>query len=192
MRILEWWYRKFHRGKVPYYYRYSIFTIAWKPLRKFINVVVIPSIPMNTVRVALYRILGFRIGRGAFIGMRCYMDDIDPSMTRIGENVTISYGCFFACHGINQSHTPIEIRDGAYFGMRATILSGAIGIWIGSGAIIGACSLVNKSIPDGATAVGVPVRIIEQRIDRELESDGQATTDARAQNRFSKSIKSRG
>ena len=31
---------------------------------------------------------------------------------------------------------------------------------IGKDAVVGACTLVNKSIPDGATAVGVPAKII--------------------------------
>ena len=29
----------------------------------------------------------------------------------------------FACHGKNQLHTPVTIKEGAYVGMRATILS---------------------------------------------------------------------
>ena len=33
---------------------------------------------------------------------------------------------------------------------------------IGENAIIGAMALVNKSVPDGKTAVGIPCRILEK------------------------------
>ena len=45
------------------------------------------------------------------------------------------------------------------------VVSGKNGVTIGENAVVGACTLVNKDIPDGATAVGVPCRIIEKRVD---------------------------
>ena len=97
-----------------------------------------------------------------FIGMRCYLDDLEPTMFTVEDNCVISYGVFFACHGINQNHTPITIKKGAYIGTRSTVISGKKGITIGENAVIGACTLVNKDIPAGATAVGVPCRILEK------------------------------
>lgn len=83
------------------------------------------------------------------------------NLIEIGNNVTISYGVFFACHGRKQGHNKIIIKDNAYIGMRATLTARQEeGLVIGENAIIGACSLVNKSIPDGATAVGIPAKII--------------------------------
>lgn len=35
---------------------------------------------------------------------------------------------------------------------------------IGEGAVIGAGTLVNKSVPDGATCVGVPGRILDSEV----------------------------
>ena len=35
-------------------------------------------------------------------------------------------------------------------------------ITIGKDAIVGACSLVNKSIPSNSVAVGVPIRVINE------------------------------
>lgn len=78
---------------------------------------------------------------------------------RIGNNVTISYGVYFACHGRKQGHNNIVIKDGSYIGMRASITA-RHDIEIGEKAIVGAMSLVNKSIPAGATAVGVPCKVI--------------------------------
>lgn len=125
----------------------------------------IPHMVLNGWRVFFYRLCGYKIGKHVFIGMRCYLDDLEPKMLTIEDNVTISYGVYFACHGKNQEHMPITIKRGAYIGMRASIISknsGLYGVTIGENAIVGACTLVNKDIPDGATAVGVPCRIIKK------------------------------
>ena len=97
--------------------------------------------------------------------MRCYLDDMCYDLLKIGNNCIISYGVFFACHGRNQEHLPITIEDGVYIGMRANIISKTpekTGLTIGKNAVIGACTLVNKNVPAGATAIGVPCRIIKQ------------------------------
>lgn len=91
--------------------------------------------------------------------MKCYLDDIDPAKTIIEDQVVISYGCYFACHGKDQTHTLIHIGKAAYIGMRCNILSGKEGITIGNNAIVGAGSLINKSIPQKSVAIGVPIKI---------------------------------
>ncbi|WP_201333801.1 DapH/DapD/GlmU-related protein [Nitratiruptor sp. YY09-18] len=131
-------------------------------MRKFINVVIIPNVPFSKLRVILYKAIGYKIGKKVFIGMKCYLDDMDPSKIIIEDNVTISYGVYFACHGINQKHTHILIKKGAYIGMRATIISGKNGIVIGENSIIGAGSLVNKSVEDNVLVAGVPIKKLKR------------------------------
>lgn len=159
MYVVEQFYKKILKKEPPYYAKYSLLTVIWKPIRKYLNVVIIPNVPFSNLRVALYRMIGFKIGNNVFIGMKCYMDDVAIKNTIIEENVTISYGCYFACHGKGQGHTNIHVKKGTYIGMRCNLLSGKEGIVIGEGAIVGAGSLVNKTIPDGARAMGVPVKI---------------------------------
>ena len=36
------------------------------------------------------------------------------------------------------------------------------GLVIGKNAVVGACTLVNRNVPDGATVVGIPGKIIKQ------------------------------
>ena len=134
--------------------------------RKWMSARVIPYMVLNSSRIFFYRLCGYRIGKNVFIGMRCYLDDLEPGMLTIEDDCLISYGVFFACHGRRQGHTPITIRKGTYIGMRASIISGKNGVEIGENAFIGACTLVNKDIPSGATAVGVPCRILEQTEER--------------------------
>ena len=97
-------HRKCKEEDIPYYYKYSLWTIIMKPVRKWLSAVVIPKVPFNGVRVFLYKIIGYKIGKGCFIGMHCYLDDMCYDLMEIGNNVTISYGVYFACHGRKQGH----------------------------------------------------------------------------------------
>ncbi|MCR4660462.1 MAG: hypothetical protein K5765_00475 [Clostridia bacterium] len=101
----------------------NIFNKMKRALRKWFSAKIIPLMVLNGMRVFFYRLCGYQIGKNVFIGMRCYLDDLEPKMLVIEDNVTISYGVFMACHGKNQNHFPITIKKGAYIGMRASIIS---------------------------------------------------------------------
>ena len=167
MKLLKKLYEKKNKKPAPYYYDYSIFRIITKPIRKWLTNKVASNCPFNCVRILIYRSCGFKIGKHVFIGMHSYLDDMCYDLMKIGDNVIISYGVYFACHGRNQGHYPIVVDDGAYIGMRASIISkntdgSENGVRIGKNAVVGACALVNKDIPDGKTAVGIPCRIVEK------------------------------
>lgn len=168
MVLLKLIYEKIKRKPAPYYYEYSILTILGKPFRKWVTNSIAPLCPFNCIRILLYKLCGFKIGKNVFIGMHCYLDDMCNELITIGNNVIISYGVYFACHGKHQEHCSITIEDNVYVGMRASIISrnatkiSGGGVTIGKKAIVGACSLVNRNIPEGATAVGVPCRILER------------------------------
>ncbi len=170
MKLLKFAYEKIKGEPAPYYYDYSPMTIIKKPIRKWIAQCLAPNCVFNNIRILLYRLCGFNIGKNVFIGMKCYLDDMCYDLLTIEDNVIISYGVYFACHGRNQGHYPITIKNKVYIGMRANIISknadgSENGVCIGEGAVIGACALVNKDVPAGATAVGIPCRIIESRGD---------------------------
>jgi len=160
MYLAEQFYKKVLKKEPPYYAKYSWLTIVWKPIRKYINVVIIPNIPFTNLRVSLYRLIGFKIGKNVFIGMKCYLDDVAIEQTIIEDDVVISYGCYFACHGKGQGHTKIIIKKGAYLGMRCNVLSGKEGIVIGENAIVAASALVNVSVSENATVGGVPAKMM--------------------------------
>lgn len=164
MPIAKSFYKLTHRNckeeEIPYYYKYSLWTIILKPIRKWLSASMIPRIPFNGIRVILYKLIGYKIGRGVFIGMHCYLDDMCYDLMEIGDNVIISYGVYFACHGLKQGHNKIVIKDHAYIGMRANVIA-RTDIEIGENAVIGACTLVNRSVPAEKTAVGIPCKIID-------------------------------
>ena len=158
--IAKLYEKLYHREAPAYVAEYSVWEVLVKPLRKWLVNSVAANCPFNGIRMLLIRICGFKVGKHSTIGMRCYLDDHCYKLMRIEDNVTVSYGVFFTCHGKNQGHTPILIKKGAYIGMRANVVSGKNGVTIGENAVIGACSLVLSDIPDNATAVGVPCRVI--------------------------------
>ena len=50
------------------------------------------------------------------------------------------------------------VKKGAFIGTAAVIGSD---VTIGENAIVGAMSFVNKDVPDGATVIGIPARIVK-------------------------------
>ena len=162
--LLSSLYKKRHPNSkdsdVPYWYRRSIFQQIIHTIRKFICQVWAPNSSITWIRMNLYRLCGFKIGKGSFIGMKCYLDDLCVDKLIIGDDVTISYGVYFACHGPFQDHNRLIISDGAYIGMRACIVARKE-LVIGKKAIIGAMTLVNASVPDNVVCVGIPGKVIK-------------------------------
>lgn len=169
MSLARTLYRAINKKEPPEDYNYSVFGLIMKPIRKWLTNTVASNCPFNKLRIWIYRLAGFKIGKNPFIGMHCYLDDMCYDLLSFGDDVIVSYGVYFACHGRNQEHLPIHVDDRAYIGMRASIISKnadgeSQGVRIGKGSVIGACTLVNRNIPDGATAVGTPCRIIKEKV----------------------------
>jgi acetyltransferase-like isoleucine patch superfamily enzyme len=51
----------------------------------------------------------------------------------------------------------VKIRDGAWLGTNVVVMPG---VTIGRNAVVGAGAVVNSDVPDFATAVGVPARVL--------------------------------
>lgn len=159
-QIYKWKHRGLKEEDIPYYWKYSLWRVFTIPIRKWFSAAFIPYLPWNTVRILLYRLCGYKIGKNVFIGMRCYLDDKCYDLISIEDDVSISYGVFFACHGKRQEHHSLTIRRGAYIGMRSSLLAKE-DLVIGAEAVVGAMTLVNRSVGDGETVVGVPCRVVK-------------------------------
>jgi len=84
----------------------------------------------------------------------------------IGERVTIWHNVTIAVRarsGWNSEHGRIEIGDDVEIGANAILISPADGtLRVGCGARIGAGAVVTHDVPDGASVVSVPVRVLER------------------------------
>ena len=163
--LLQQIYKLTHKGvkdeDIPYWYKRSILGEILHLIRKGICQNIAPNCVLTPVRIALYRLCGFKIGKNVFIGMKCYFDDVCPENMIIEDEVGISYGVYFSCHGRKQGHHKIILRKDCHIGMRATILARQ-DIEIGEKAMVGSMSFVNKSVPAYTTVAGVPAKIIKQ------------------------------
>ena len=88
------------------------------------------------------------------IGPHCYITDGDHS-TKLGLSVQAQ----------PMRKAPVVLEDEVWIGSHVVILPG---VRIGHGAVIGAGSVVTRSIPANAIACGVPARVMRMR-DETLE-----------------------
>lgn len=128
-----------------------------------------------SVRVSILRAFGASIGNGVlirhrvrihwpwkltigddtWIGEEAWLLNLEP--ITLGSNVCISQDVLL-CTGSHDRHSPtfefdngpINVGDRAWIGARATVLRG---VTVGADAVVGACSLVVKDVPEGATVL---------------------------------------
>jgi acetyltransferase-like isoleucine patch superfamily enzyme len=102
------------------------------------------------------------IGPGTYINRGTFIDATESII--IGRNVAIGPGCYITDHdhGSDGSAAPLalpmisrttRIEDQAWIGAHAVILKG---VTIGRGAVVGAGSVVTRSVAPGARVAGVP------------------------------------
>lgn len=118
------------------------------------------------------------IGADTHIQPRCQLSAYKGLLT-IGRNVQIGPNCQFYpyTHGTAIGHLirlqPLITRGGIVIEDDAWISAGAIvldGVRIGSGAVVGAGSVVTNDVPDNAIAAGIPARVVGMR-DQQQTSD---------------------
>jgi acetyltransferase-like isoleucine patch superfamily enzyme len=109
------------------------------------------------------------IGDGANIGFNCEI--FSASRVAVGPNTLIAAYAYLV-GGDHDTADPsravldqprrsrgIRIGAGAWIGAGATILDG---VTIGDRAVVGASAVVRADVPAGATAVGVPARVLDK------------------------------
>ncbi|RKY31281.1 MAG: serine O-acetyltransferase [Candidatus Omnitrophota bacterium] len=107
---------------------------------------------------------GIEIHPGAKIGRRFFIDHgmgvVIGETAEIGDDVLIYQGVVLGGTSLEKKKRHPTVGNNVVIGAGAIILGP---IKIGDGAKIGAGSVVIKSVPPGATVVGVPGRIVEEK-----------------------------
>jgi acetyltransferase-like isoleucine patch superfamily enzyme len=109
------------------------------------------------------------IGSNTYINRRTFLDAIDSLI--VGSNVAIGPGCYITDHdhGMDGGRpvlmqemvaAPTHIEDDVWIGANVVVLKG---VTIGRGTIVGAGSVVTRSLPPNSIAVGVPAKVLRSR-----------------------------
>ena len=112
-----------------------------------------------------------RVGAGSKVPHLSYIGDAE-----IGEGVNLGAGTITANYdGKNKFRTTIE--DGVFTGINTNLIAP---ITVGKDAYLGAGSVVNKDIPPGKLAVGMPARVIRDapgKVSEENQDEQRAETE---------------
>ena len=109
---------------------------------------------------------GIEIHPGAQIGRRFFIDHgmgvVIGETAEIGDDCTLYHGVTLGGTSWNKGKRHPTLGNGVVLGAGAKILGP---ITVGDGARVGSNAVVVKSVPPGATAVGIPARILEKHDD---------------------------
>lgn len=106
---------------------------------------------------------GIEIHPGATIGRRFFIDHgmgvVIGETAEIGDDVTLYHGVTLGGTSWKEGKRHPTLGNGVVVGAGAKILGP---IYVGNNAKIGCNAVVVKDVPDGATAVGIPARILDE------------------------------
>lgn len=109
-------------------------------------------------------VTGIEIHPGAKIGRRFFVDHgmgvVIGETAEIGDDVLVYQGVVLGGTSLEKKKRHPTIGNNVVIGAAAVLLGP---ITVGDGARIGANSVVVKSVPPGATVVGVPGRVVEDK-----------------------------
>ncbi|MDR5170900.1 serine O-acetyltransferase [Methylobacillus sp. Pita2] len=114
---------------------------------------------------------GIEIHPGAVIGRRVFIDHgmgvVIGETAVIGDDCTLYHGVTLGGTSWNKGKRHPTLLNGVVIGAGAKVLGP---ITIGAKAKIGSNAVVVKDIPDNATAVGIPARIVDQEQPRQQDN----------------------
>jgi len=106
---------------------------------------------------------GIEIHPGARIGRRFFIDHgmgvVIGETAEVGDDCTLYHGVTLGGTSWNKGKRHPTLGNGVVLGAGAKILGP---ITIGDGARVGSNAVVVKSVPPGATAIGIPAHIVEK------------------------------
>ena len=95
--------------------------------------------------------LGYKTDIGAFTYINAKFGVTIKDEVQIGSHCSI-----YSVSTIDGKEGPVVLKRNCKIGTHSTIMPG---VTVGENAVVGAHSFVNKDVPDGATVVGVPVKM---------------------------------
>ena len=117
---------------------------------------------------------GIEIHPGATIGRRVFIDHgmgvVVGETAEIGDDCTLYHGVTLGGTSWNKGKRHPTLKPGVVVGAGAKILGP---ITIGANARIGSNAVVVKDVPDDATAVGIPARILDSYAEKQRNQQAE-------------------
>jgi serine O-acetyltransferase len=117
---------------------------------------------------------GIEIHPGATIGRRFFIDHgmgvVIGETAEIRDDVTLYHGVTLGGTSWNKGKRHPTLMPGVVVGAGAKILGP---ITIGAGARVGSNAVVVKDVPDNATAVGIPARILDSAAEKQRNQQAE-------------------
>ena len=126
-----------------------LLALGWKPAT-----VIDPSVMVAP---------GVTVGEGTYVGAGCIL----APHAAVGRHVIVNHHCSIGHNSTLEDYVQVSpggrvsgacvLKEGAYLGSNAVVAQGKS---LGRYAKLGACSFAVSNIPDGATAIGIPARVM--------------------------------
>lgn len=115
------------------------------------------------LRRAYLRAWGMDIAPHCDISFSAHLDKTNPRGIHIGERSVITFGAAVLSHDFARNrHFDTRIGRWCFIGAHSIILPG---VEIGDHSIVGAGSVVTKSVPPHSLVLGNPARVVESGIE---------------------------
>jgi acetyltransferase-like isoleucine patch superfamily enzyme len=125
---------------------------------------------LASLRHAMYRGMGVRMGRHVFVGLDTWLDDQFPELIVLEDDVTISFRVTVVVHddakrmdrteagALDGTVAPVVMKRGCYLGAGCLVLPG---VTVGEYAVVAAGAVVTRDVPAGTVVAGVPARVVK-------------------------------
>jgi acetyltransferase-like isoleucine patch superfamily enzyme len=155
---------------IPYYEQTQkrSFFEKIKKIKNTVFLLLAYSCPFAKTRIIFNRLRGVNIGKGCYIGMFCFIDNLYPDYIYIEDGVSINTGTMLIAHFnpfvkfkqvLQAKVSPIIIKEGALIAVSCVILPGVV---IGENAIVSAGSVVTENVEACTLVRGNPAKKVSR------------------------------
>jgi acetyltransferase-like isoleucine patch superfamily enzyme len=114
------------------------------------------------LRIVYLRRLGMDVSSSARLSLSALLDKTNPKGIHVGAETFVARGAIILSHDFTRKlHVDTFIGERCFVGVNAIVMPGVV---IGDEVIIGAGSVVTKSIPPNCIVAGNPACIIKSEI----------------------------